>query len=171
MNTKTLVRTAALIALLVALQYATSSLGQFVTGSCVNLVLAVAALFVGLWGGAAVALVSPFFAFLLGVGPKLIVVVPFVALGNCVYVVVLSLLGKRFEKLPKSLLAVTDAAVCKFLTLYLVVSKLLLPALGLPDKQLAMISTMFSWPQLVTAMIGGCLALLVVPTLKKAFPD
>ncbi|MBE6910302.1 MAG: ECF transporter S component [Ruminococcaceae bacterium] len=171
MNTKTITRTAILIALLVALQYATSSLGQFVTGSCVNLVLAVAALLVGLWGGAAVAILSPFFAFLIGVGPKLIAIVPFVALGNLVYVVVLALLGKRFAKLPESLLAVAAAAVCKFLTLFLVIVKLVLPALGLPDKQVAVMSTMFSWPQLVTAAIGGVLALLVVPAVKKALKE
>lgn len=171
MNTKTIARTAILIALLVALQYATSSLGQFVTGSCVNLVLAVAALFAGLWSGVIVAVVSPFFAFLLGVGPKLIALVPFIAFGNLVYALLLALLGKRFDAPPQSLLAVGAAAVCKFLTLFLVIVKLLLPTLGLPDKQVAVMSTMFSWPQLVTALIGGCLALAVVPALKKAFRD
>ncbi len=171
MNTKTITRTAILIALLVALQYATASLGQFVTGSCVNLVLAVAALFAGLWSGVIVAVVSPFFAFLLGIGPKLIAIVPFIALGNLVYVLVLALLGKKFDKLPKNLISVAAAAVCKFLTLFLVVVKLVLPSLGLAEKQVAMMSTMFSWPQLVTAAIGGVLALLVVPALKKAFKD
>lgn len=171
MNTKVVTRTAILIALLIALQYATASLGQFVTGSCVNLVLAVAALFVGLWGGIVVAAVSPFFAFFLGVGPKLIAVVPFIALGNIVYVLVLALLGKKLDKLPQSLLAVAAAAVCKFLTLYLVVVKLALPMPGLPEKQAAAMSVMFSWPQLVTAAIGGVLALLVVPQVKKAFRE
>lgn len=171
MNTKTITRTAILIALLVALQYATASLGQFVTGSCVNLVLAVAALFVGLWSGVIVAAVSPFFAFLLGIGPKLIAIVPFIALGNIVYVVVLALLGKRFAALPKSLISVGAAAVCKFLTLFLVLVKLALPSLGLAEKQVQTMSAMFSWPQLVTALIGGLLAVLIVPQLKKAFKD
>ena len=67
MNVKTLTRTAILIALLVALQYATSSLGQFVTGSCVNLVLAVAAMLCGPVSGLIVAVVSPFFAYLFGI--------------------------------------------------------------------------------------------------------
>lgn len=171
MNTKLITRTAILIALLIALQYATASLGQFVTGSCVNLVLAVAALFVGLWSGVIVAAVSPFFAFFLGIGPKLLVIVPFIALGNLVYVVLLALLAKRFEKLPKSLISVAVAAVCKFLTLYLVLVKLALPMLGLAEKQVQTMSAMFSWPQLVTAAIGGVLAALVVPQLKKAFAE
>lgn len=168
-NARTLARAAVLIALLVTLQYVTSSLGQFVTGSCVNLVLAVAALFAGLWCGVTVALLSPFFAFLLGVGPKLIAIVPFIALGNVVFVLLLSLLGKRLEAFPRSLLAVAAAAACKFLTLYFVIVRLVLPTLGLPDKQLAVMSAMFFWPQLVTAGVGGVLALCVVPTLRKAF--
>lgn len=171
MNVKTITRAAILIALLVALQYATASMGQFVTGSCVNLVLAVAALFAGLWSGVAVALLSPFFAFLLGVGPKLIQIVPFIALGNVVYVLVLALLGKRFGKLPQILVAVVAAAVCKFATLFLVIVRVVLPMLGLPEKQVQTMSVMFSWPQLVTALIGGCLALVVVPALKKAFKE
>ena len=49
MNTKLITRTAMLIALLVAVQYVTKSAGQIVTGSCVNLILAVAALVGGVW--------------------------------------------------------------------------------------------------------------------------
>ena len=74
-------RTAVMMALLVTLQWATSGLSQFVTGSCVNAVLAVATLTAGLWSGVAVALLSPFCAFLLGIGPKLIQMVPAIALG------------------------------------------------------------------------------------------
>ena len=50
MNKKTLwiTETAVMIALLVALQWATKPLGQFVTGSCVNLVLGVSVLVGGL---------------------------------------------------------------------------------------------------------------------------
>ena len=72
MNTKLITRTAMLIALLVAVQYVTKSAGQIVTGSCVNLILAVAALVGGVWCGAAVALISPFCAFLLGIGTPIL---------------------------------------------------------------------------------------------------
>lgn len=61
MNKKTLwvCRTAVMIAVLVALQFATKAMGQFVTGSCVNMVLVVATLCGGFWCGFATALVSP----------------------------------------------------------------------------------------------------------------
>lgn len=62
-------RTAVCLALLIAIQFLTKSLGQLVTGSCVNLVLAIAALIGGVWSGVTVAVISPFCAYLLGIGP------------------------------------------------------------------------------------------------------
>ena len=47
--------TGVLLALLIVLQAATRSAGQYVTGTCVNAVLALAVLAAGLWSGAAVA--------------------------------------------------------------------------------------------------------------------
>ena len=160
MNKKTLwiTETAVMIALLVALQWATKPLGQFVTGSCVNLVLGVSVLVGGLWCGLTVALVSPFFAFLLGIGPAFLPIVPMVAVGNMVLVVILHLLASRDKIAIRSYLAVAVGAVTKFLALWLLIVKLVLPTLGLAEKQVAAISASFSWPQLVTAAIGGVLA-------------
>lgn len=33
---------------------------------------------------------------------------------------------------------------------------------------LKMLPTMFAWPQLITALIGGAVALAMVPVLRKA---
>ena len=38
----------------------------------------------------------------------------------------------------------------------------------LAPPMLKMLPTMFAWPQLATALIGGTLALLVVPVIRKA---
>ena len=166
-NVRLIVRTAVMLALLVVLQAATKAAGQFVTGSCVNAVLAVSAWMCGVWGALAVAVLSPFAAFLLGVGPQLIAVVPVIAAGNAVYVLILSR-----ARAPKGrLIASPIAAVAKFLTLYLLVAKLLCSVLPLSQKQIIMFSTMFSWPQLVTALIGALDALLIVPVLKKALRE
>ena len=78
-KTAWIARTAICLALLLCLQFATKSLGQFVTGSCVNLVLAIAALIGGVWSGVTVAVISPFCAFLLGIGPAFFPMVPCVA--------------------------------------------------------------------------------------------
>lgn len=171
MSKKTLwlCRTAVMIAVLVALQLVTKPLGQLVTGSCVNMVLVVAALCGGLWCGVTVALISPFAAFLLGVGPALIQIVPAISAGNVVLVLVYALIYKRLDRAwLRESAAVIAAAVLKFAALYLIVVKLLLPVLGLAEKQVAVMSAMFSWTQLVTALIGGVLGTLVSVPVKKA---
>lgn len=160
--------TAIMLALLVVLQAVTKSAGQFVTGSCVNAVLAVTALVAGLPSGLTVALVSPFVAFLFGIGPQLLPIVPAIALGNAVFVLMLSRLAGRNVKIWRQALALAGSAGAKFLTLYLVVVKLLCSILPLKPAQITTFSTMFTWPQLITALIGGAAALLIAPVIRKA---
>ena len=163
-------QTAVLTAMLVLLQSVTKAGGQLITGSCVNAVLAIAVLFSGLWSGIGVAVVSPFFAFALGVGPQLLPIVPAIAVGNVVYVLILHFLFvKKNLPLWQQGLYLLLAAAGKFLSLYLIVVQLLCRVLQLPEKQVATFTTMFSWPQLITALIGGGIALLIVPILRKAF--
>ena len=158
--------TAVMLALLIVLQWATKPLGQIVTGSCVNAVLAAAVLLGGLWCGLTVAVVSPFCAFLLGIGPQLIAIIPAIALGNAVFVLVLHFVYGK--KLWRRVLTWVAAAAVKFFALYLVVVQLLCRVLPLKQPQIDTFTAMFSVPQLVTALIGGGLALLLAPVLRKA---
>lgn len=164
-------RTAVMMAVLIALQWATSGLGQFVTGSCVNLVLALTTLVVGLWAGVAVALLSPFCAFLLGIGAKLIQLIPIIALGNMVLVVLTAVLLSS-KALPwwRKVVGIAASALCKFLVLYIGVVQVFIPVMGdaLKEKQIQTFTATFSWPQLVTALIGTTVAVLIVPVIRKA---
>ena len=172
-NVRWITETAVMLALLVALQALTKPIGQFVTGSCVNAILAVTVLVAGLGSALTVALVSPILAFLLGIAPQP-VVVPAIMVGNAVFILVLQLLYK--EKAIMRVTAWIAAAVCKFAALYAIVvllicgvlSQALLNAGTLKPPMLQTLPTMFSWPQLITALIGGGIALLIVPILKKA---
>lgn len=168
MNKKTLwiTETAVLTALLIVLQATTAPAGQLVTGSAVNAVLAIAAVLGGLTCGLTVAILSPFFAFALGIGPQIIAIVPAIAVGNCVYVVILALLAK--EPITSRLIAWLLASGAKALTLYLIVVQLLCRVLPLKPPQIEKFTAMFSMPQLITALIGGAVALVIVPLLKKA---
>ena len=73
--------TAVMLALLVCLQALTKPMGQLVTGSCVNTVLAVSALVGGVSCGLVVALCSPVLAYLLGIAPQ-ILTVPAIMVGT-----------------------------------------------------------------------------------------
>lgn len=168
MKKKTLwiTQTAVMLALLIVLQWLTKPLGQIVTGSCVNAVLAVSVLLGGLWCGVTVAAVSPFCAFLLGIGPQLFAMIPAIALGNAVYVVLLHLVCG--ESIWSKIWALLSASLGKFGVLYLVVVELLCRVLPLKQPQIDTFTAMFSAPQLVTALIGGAVAMLMLPVLKKA---
>ena len=168
--------TGIMLALLVTLQALTKPLGQLVTGSCVNTILAVSALVGGLGCGLTVAVISPILAFLLGIAPQ-ILTVPAIMAGNAVFVVLLSLLADKTGKnLVKQVIAWVASAAAKFATLYVIVVKIicgvmapsLLAAGTLKEPMLKALPATFSWPQLFTALIGGAIALLIVPVLKKA---
>lgn len=168
--------TAVMLALLVALQAITKPLGQFVTGSFVNAILAVTVLVAGLSSGITVALISPVLAWLLGIAPQ-ILTVPAIMAGNCVYVLLLHLLADRQGRnVLRQALAWLVAAAAKFATLYAIVvwvicgllSERLLASGALKAPMLKALPATFSWPQLVTALIGGAVALAIFPVLKKA---
>ena len=168
--------TAVMLALLVCLQAVTKPMGQLVTGSCVNAVLAISALVGGLSCGLVVALCSPVLAFLLGIAPQ-ILTVPAIMVGNSVFVVLLSLLAdKSGRNIGKQLVAWIAAAAAKFVSLYAIVvwlicgvlSENLLASGVMNAPMLKALPATFSWPQLFTALIGGAVALLIVPVVRKA---
>lgn len=178
MNKKSLwiTETAVMLALLVALQALTKPMGQLVTGSCVNTVLAISALVGGLSCGLTVAVISPVLAFLLGIAPQ-ILTVPAIMAGNAVYVALLSLLADKAGKnILRQGITWVLAATAKFATLYLIVVKIICGVLSeslmasgtLKAPMLKALPATFSWPQLFTALIGGAVALLIFPILRKA---
>ncbi len=171
-----LTQTAVMLALLVALQALTKPLGQLVTGSVVNAVLAVTVLFAGIYSGITVAVISPVLAYLLGIAPQ-ILTVPAIMIGNTVFVLILYFIaGKDSKRILRQIVAWVTAAVAKFAALYGIVVWLicgvfadrLLAAGVLKAPMLNALPATFSWPQLFTALIGGGVALLIVPVLRKA---
>ena len=161
MNKKTLwiTRTAALTALLVVLQASTAALGStLVTGTVVNLLLIISVMTCGAASGLSVAVLSP-------------VLAKFIAAGNLALAAVWLAVGSRRwgPRYAPQITALALAAAAKSLVLYLGVVKLALPLFsGLTAAQAAAIAHMFSAPQLVTAVLGGLLALPLLAPLKKA---
>ncbi len=163
-----------MLALLLGLQFATQSFGQFVTGSLVNLVLFVSAFIIGPGGSLIVALLSPILAFFLAMGPMFVQVIPFAAVGNAILTLTAQLARKHIAKKAVKDIALTAtgiiaAGAAKTLFFWLGLVVIALPILpGISNKQMTVISSSFTWPQMVTAVIGGALAMIIVPLLKKA---
>ncbi|MDE7011506.1 MAG: hypothetical protein K2O93_09860 [Oscillospiraceae bacterium] len=144
----------------IAVIFGPFSVRQLITGALVNCVLLVFTARAGLASGAAIGAVSAVLAALLGISQ--LVLSPVVAAGNILLCLVYWFLEERMNHICG---VVAGAAVkCGFLWL---TAPLVLAAAGLPEKQTAMLSVMFSWPQFVTALCGGLLAWAVLPRVRR----
>ena len=167
--------TAVLLALLLTLQAVTKPVGQLLTGSCVNAVLAVAAMVGGLSCGLVIAVISPVAAYLLGIAPQ-ILTVPAIMVGNAVYILLLYFIAGKSNGLLQRAAAWIVAAAGKFAVLYLIVVKIicgvaaqsLMAAGSLKEPMIAVLTVNFGMTQLFTALIGGAVALAIVPVIRKA---
>ncbi len=164
-------QTAVFLALLIVIQAVTASFGStLITGSMVNLILIVSLIIGGLSCGLTVALLSPIMAFILSIGPPFWQIILFIALGNSILVATWYLIaGKQAEiNVFASLFAAIMAALLKFGFLYVSVVKFVIPILlQLPATKATVVGAAFAYPQLLTALIGGLLATLLLPTLKQ----
>lgn len=173
MKKKTLwiTRTAVCAALLVVLQAVTASWGNtLITGSVVNLLLIVSVMTCGLSSGSCVAVLSPVLAKLIGIGPFWSLI-PFIVAGNLSLVLIWHFVGNRRGRHPAAAKAVAliAAAVAKFLVLYVGIVRFAVPViLDLSEPQVTVVSNLFSFPQLLTALAGGIAALCMLPLLQKA---
>ena len=168
--------TAIFIALLVSAQAVTRPMGQFVTGPIVNFILITSGIVGGLSSAGIVAILSPMLAFFFGIGPVFPQLIPFIMLGNFAQVTAFCLIaGKSFDDLNVSAYirigsAAAASSVLKFLVLWVGVTQIALSLFQdiIPPPAANNLAAMFSWPQLVTALIGSSVAVIVMPVLVRA---
>jgi hypothetical protein len=176
-------QTAMLIALIVLAQLLSNvippivigpvTLSQLITGSLVNLVLIVGAYIAGMSAAGTSALISPILAAFFGIIPgKLPQMIPVVMAGNLVIVFVVWLCFRASNGLGKSsavalkITGVAAGAVLKAATMWLTTEKIVVPVLHIAPALETKLVALVSVPQLVTAAVGGALALLIMPTMK-----
>lgn len=168
--------TAILLALLIAGQLLFGLIGaplaQYFVGSWVNLILALTALVIGWPYALTISLISPFVALMVGVAPPFIEFIPFIALSNAIFVLLLHFLSKlklsaKLLLLP-SLLAIAVATTAKVAFLYLTIVVLIMPTLPIGPPQAVVLSAVFSINQIPTALIGATLAFIVAIPVRTA---
>lgn len=154
---KFITRTAVLLAIALAVQFLRlpPPFGQFVTGPVVNAVLILAVAYVGIGGAALIGLITPGFAFLVGILPApLAPVIPIIMTANLVLC-----LGFYFGRKLNLFGGAIIAAVLKFLTFFAALNYVLMYlGIKLPPPLLAAFQT----PQLITALIGGLIAAVII---------
>jgi hypothetical protein len=162
------------IGVLMTLGVLIPSLGmpQPLTGPLVNALLILSVATVGVGPAIVIGMITPLSAVMHGVLPlPLMVMIPFIALGNAALVIVFSALRNKNEWL-----ALGAAAVAKFVLLYAAVTLLIVHPLsvvvgGAQQTVIlpAAMINMMRWPQLATALIGGFIALGIMRAARRHF--
>lgn len=151
-------QTAVLFALTLVVQML--GLPQMVTGPLVNAMLLLATIFVGVGSGVCIGLFTPWVALVRGIlPPPLGPVVPFIMLGNGALVVVFGLFRQK-KTLAFDIAGVILGACVK----YLILSQAVRSLANLPPQVARVMQT----PQLVTALLGGAIALSLARVLRQA---
>lgn len=156
-STKFLVRTAVLLALTIVIQFI--KMHQLVTGSFVNTMLIIAAGTVNVWSGISIGFLTPIIAFVVGImGFPLLI--PFIMIGNALYVSLFSAIKKN------ALIGMVIGAIAKYLWLAVSVKYILhLFNVKVPIK----IVQAFTLPQLITAIAGGIIGIIIVAIMNNYF--
>lgn len=150
-TTKLITRTAVLLALAIAVQQLKV---QWLTGPAVNAILILATGYSGLLGGIIIGLFTPIMAFLQGIMP-LAIAVPFIMGGNA-----LLCLGYYWARKVNDVVGITIGAILKFSFMTFAVNFII----QVPPK----VAQALSFPQLVTALTGGVIAIIILRYLPKS---
>jgi hypothetical protein len=152
-----MVTTAMMLALTLVFQLGFSMFSQPMVGPLVNMCLFIAVMVAGIPSAIIIGCISPLAAYLLGIMPVL-PVLPFIMLGNAVLVLVFGLFSKIIKNKYSSVFSVVLAAISKFALLAFSI-RLFVPLL-MPKVPVKLVESL-TIPQLVTALIGGFLALII----------
>ncbi len=163
-DTKFITRTGILLALVLLFQFLGRFIplgpnSNFIVGPLVNASLIIAATFAGLWSGALIAVIAPFGAILTGAAVPL-PFAPFIAIGNFIFVLFYYILREN------KIMGLVAGSFVKFGFLYASIA-IFLSLYSVPPKIATLLYFSFGWPQLVTAIVGGAIALAVMHPLKK----
>jgi riboflavin transporter len=169
-NVTYLVQSSVLLASAIVFQIVGSripGINQLLVGSVINAVLLVAAYLCGTFYGAAIGVLTPWTALLVGqLKPAMAPFIPFIMIGNALFVICFGLLASKMQKGKYAGIAL--GAVLKFSFLYFSATKLIyLFKMNLPANIAKALATAMGSTQLVTALIGGALALALIETLVK----
>ena len=166
-------QTGIFLALLIVAQLVTRPFGNSIlTGSLNNMLFILTVMICGISSALILSAISPVIAFLMGMAPFW-PFIPVIIIGNMALVALWYFIALKEADSGKlrQIIALVFAALVKFCILFFGIVHIVVPLiLGLEGPQAAAVSAAFSYPQIITAAIGGVLALLLLPVLKKAIP-
>jgi hypothetical protein len=169
-NTTKLVRASLLLAICIVFQVIGRNMpeiNQFLVGPAVNCILILTAFICGKWWGVGVGVLTPWLALLVGqLKMPLAPFIPFIIIGNFLFVYIFSLL--KAGNIIRRGIGVILGAFIKYAFLTLSATKLIHAfKLSFPTKVANTLAASMSTPQLITALIGGALGIIIIELLSK----
>lgn len=149
----------------IAIIFGPFSISQLITGSLVNFILFSMTMLLDAKSGVTVGVLSSVFATLIGITMFPILTLA-IALGNAVLVVVFVLFYKNNHKIL-NYIALFVAALAKYVCISVMITFLIRYIPDIKEPQIKMLTIMFSWPQLITALCGGILSFMCMPLIRK----
>lgn len=173
-NVKKLTRSGLLLAMVLVFQVGGKTLAipqvsQYIVGPAINAILLISVHTCGIGWALALGILTPVTAFAVGqlaapMGPF----IPFIMVGNILFVLVFWLL-KRY-KVAGTIAGYIGGAFLKYVFLYYSALKLVpILNIGFPKKVYSTLVIMMGIPQLVTALIGGAAALIIIAIIGNRF--
>jgi len=134
---------------------------QFITGPIVNAILFSSTIILGTESAIMIGLIPSLIALSFGLlSPALAPMVPFIMMSNALLVMIFSSLQKR-----NYWMSMIFASILKFLFLFATSSIVI--NLLIKKEVATKVAQMMSWPQLITALMGGITAFLIIKAKKK----
>jgi len=169
-NIKKLVQSSLLLAMGIIFQIIgrnVPQINQFLVGPMINCILILTTFICGRWWGLGVGILTPILAWFVGqLATPLAPFIPFIIIGNFLFVFLFSLFKEG--KILKRAIGVIVGAVVKYAFLTLAATKLIsLFSLNFPAKVTKVLAISMGIPQLITALIGGAFAIILIELLKR----
>lgn len=168
-NPNVLSKSALLLAIAIVFQLigrTIPEINQFLVGPIINAVLLLSVYICGVKWGVLTAALTPILAWLVGqLAAPMAPFIPFIIIGNIIYVMLFGAIrGKRYG----IYMGIILGSFAKFLFLSLSASHLVkLLKIGIPIKVLDKLVLSMGGPQLITALTGGIIAMVLIQILSK----
>jgi len=140
---------------------------QWFTGPIINAIFVLTLFLVGIRSALVICLVPSLMALSGGLIPAILApVVPFVMIGNAIYVLVIDRLYESVKDSNRGYwLGIIFGALIKFLFLFFSIN--FITRLLLKKELATAVAQMMSWPQFATAAMGGMIAWIILKWLKR----
>lgn len=175
-TTKKLVRSALLLAIAIVFQLIgrniqAAGINQFLVGPIINAVLLVSVVICGTWWGIGIGILTPLLAFLIGqLAPIFGPFIPFIMIGNAIYVIAFGLIYKKVKasNAAKETIGVIIGSLLKFAFLFVSAVKIIhILNISFSTLALKLLPTAMGILQLITSVIGGVIAIIIIEILRK----